>query len=207
MTYSDLVARIRDCVGDLATHTDQAKLAPMEPWVVATTEQIAATEQRLGHKLPPLLAQVYREIGNGGFGPGYGMLGIVGGTVDLGDGNTAIDLYEMFRTSDPEDPAWTWPAGLLPVCDWGCAIRSCIDCTSSDGPVITFDPNSRDLNEPMDRALVQTHATVGAWFEDWVGGVNLWDVMFEDDPEGAVAGVNPFTKQPFMYKKARLRRR
>jgi hypothetical protein len=29
-----------------------------------------------------------------------------------------------------------WPKQPLPICDWGCANWSCLDCGSSDGPIV-----------------------------------------------------------------------
>jgi hypothetical protein len=73
------------------------------------------------------------EIGNGGFGPGYGLIGLTNGAPDDQD-KTAPAIYDWFRGGDPHDASWEWPAGLLPICHWGCAILSCVDCA---------DPNFR----------------------------------------------------------------
>jgi hypothetical protein len=202
---ADLFSLMRARVLDPANRTDMGQARELPS--LATSEQVAETEQRLGYTLPPLLVRAYREIGNGGWGPGYGLMGIVGGFEgDSGD-RTAIDHYETFRGDDPEDPGWKWPAGLLPINDWGCAIRTCIDCTSPLGAVWTFDPNStRTINDPIERCLAKTHESVAAWFEDWVSGMRLWDVMFEVDEEGSKVGVNPFTKQPAKVVQTRLRR-
>lgn len=45
----------------------------------ATEQQIRRTEQQLGFSLPPLLRLLYTQIANGGFGPGYGIIGAAGG--------------------------------------------------------------------------------------------------------------------------------
>lgn len=45
----------------------------------ATEQQIEQTEQQLGFPLPPLLRLLYTQIANGGFGPGFGILGVIGG--------------------------------------------------------------------------------------------------------------------------------
>lgn len=205
---TDLPSRIRSRALDPAIRTDMAGVSPGDLPDFATVEQVTDTERRLGCRLPPLLAELYRTIGNGGWGPGYGLMGIVGGLEgEAGDG-TAVDLYEVFRGDDPEDPGWKWPFGLLPINDWGCAIRSCVDCTKPDAAVWTFDPNStRELGDPMDLCLAKTHDSIAEWFEDWVNGVKLWDVMFEIDEEGSRTGINPFTKEPMKFEKTRLRRR
>ena len=45
----------------------------------ATERQISETESLLGFPLPPLLRLLYTQVANGGFGPGYGVIGAVGG--------------------------------------------------------------------------------------------------------------------------------
>lgn len=39
-------------------------------------EEIAESEELLGFTLPPFVRRVYTQVGNGGFGPGYG--GVLG---------------------------------------------------------------------------------------------------------------------------------
>ncbi len=52
-----------------------------------------------------------------------------------------VYLFTLFRKGDPEDPAFSWPYMLLPILDWGCAIRSCVDCSTPSLPIIRHDPN------------------------------------------------------------------
>lgn len=86
-------------------------------------------EQTLCFKVPALLKRLYVEVGNGGWGPGYGSSGAWAAPKDdLGE--TAVRCYVSLRErSTSAEPSWRWPAGLLPLCHWGCAIYSCIDCT------------------------------------------------------------------------------
>src|SRR3712207_2542113 len=79
----------------------------------ATLEEIEAAEQKLGFKLPELLRELYLEVGNGGFGPSYGLLGVgsSGWTDDQGDTVETLSL----GVEDPHDPdEYTWPDKLLP---------------------------------------------------------------------------------------------
>jgi hypothetical protein len=155
----------------------------------------------MGVRLPMLLREAYREIGNGGFGPGYGLLPLV---LDRANGGeTVVGLYQSFRGVDPEEPDWSWPIGLVPFCDWGCAIRSCVDCSSSEGRVVTFDPNPREIGDDMAVSLAATHDSLDAWFSDWIAGVNIWDVMFEPDTRRERTMVNPLTPMPIVPLKLR----
>lgn len=74
----------------------------------ATEQQIRETEQQLGFPLPQLLRLLYTQIANGGFGPGFGIIGAVNGYlgVDHIPGSIArryqweIDLADAFRQLD-----------------------------------------------------------------------------------------------------------
>lgn len=52
---------------------------PLNSYPPATEEQLRQTEDLLGFLLPPLLHALYMQIANGGFGPGYGIIGAIGG--------------------------------------------------------------------------------------------------------------------------------
>jgi hypothetical protein len=139
----------------------------------------ASDEARLGFALPPLLKRIYQEIGNGGFGPGYGLIGLSGGVPDY-DGSTAPALYELFRSSSTDEPGWNWPQGLLPICDWGCAIRSCVDCTEPDFKMRIFDPNVHDGDDWAD-SLFEESPSFDTWIAEWASGASLWEAMYGSD--------------------------
>lgn len=184
------------------------QVGQMWPCPTLTTERVRSAELELGFALPELLRRLYLQVGNGGFGPGDGIrpLSAELGTVKRPD-ETVVTLYASMREPNPDDPAWSWPVGLLPICDWGCAIYSCVDVAT--GPpfrVVTYE-NRRGPLEPMDRALGVTHASLSAWFEDWLAGVDLGEAMFEEDPELSRVGINPFTKQPMIFAARKLRGR
>jgi hypothetical protein len=74
----------------------------------ASPEAVEEAQVMVGYPLPGLLRRLYLEVGNGGFGPGYGILGVRGGHGD-DYGRTAIDL----------DRTWGTPEGLLAICYLG----------------------------------------------------------------------------------------
>jgi hypothetical protein len=141
-----------------------------DPAPLASPEEVRAFELAFGYALPPLWRRVYTEVGNGGFGPGYGLLGLISGAVtDLGD--SALPLYRTLRESDPEDPGWEWPEGLLPVCHWGCAIHSCIDLRIPAAPVVRFDPNGHGPYEGGWEGAWRPEAESSeAWLRAWTRG-------------------------------------
>jgi hypothetical protein len=168
-------------------------------------DALERAEVALSRRLPSTLRQAFLTIGDGGFGPGYGLLPLfpVSGA-DVGE--SIVELYRGLSSRAPEDPAWIWPAHLVVFCDWGCAIRSCVDCSSENGAVVTFDPSRHEIGGPMSLMFAQTHSSIEAWFKDWLDDVKIWDLMFEPDPNGAKVGVNPFTREPMKFAATRLRR-
>jgi hypothetical protein len=55
---------------------------PYRRYAPATPRQLAESERQLGSRLPVVVRQLYTLVANGGFGPGDGLLGLVGGAVD-----------------------------------------------------------------------------------------------------------------------------
>jgi hypothetical protein len=58
----------------------------------------------------------------------------------------------------------------------------------------------------MTLALARTHASLNAWFSDWLGDVRILDLMFEADPTGMRILTNPFTGEPLPFVPRKLRR-
>jgi hypothetical protein len=132
----------------------------------ATPQEVGELEDVTGLRLPQFLREAYLSIANGCFGPGFGLLPLTRHPCDEAE-ETALELYQSFRQPDPEDPAWAWPKNLLPICDWGCAIRSCVDCDSGAGVVIRFDPNSHGPGVRWESAFEEESPSIRAWLVDW----------------------------------------
>jgi hypothetical protein len=155
----------------------------------ASPMEIALTESKLGFRLPPLLRQIY-GVANGGLGPGFGLLRIGEGA------DTLAAVYRSFADSSiapkPSEPGfdqYPWPDRLLPICDWGCAIWSCLDCGTDGGAIVTASNG---------HAFANAGHTLESWLLAWLAGVDLSEDMFEPGPTRA--GINPFTKQPIVIK-------
>lgn len=139
----------------------------------ASFRQVENEERRLGFPLPDLLRGIYLRVANGGFGPGYGVMGVEGGfTDDLG--HTVGTLYEKWCERDPADPAWMWPVRHIPFCHWGCGVYSVVDCTRPENPVYFADPGAKDEGAPMGTIVRPHKPSLAVWLQGWLQGKDLW---------------------------------
>lgn len=137
---------------------------------------IEATEALLGFNLPMLLRRIYAEVADGGFGPAYGLFPIASHCPEGGQHETLVEVLDML--AEGRHPAFgTWPSQLVPLCDWGCANWSCLDCQTENGPVVTLAGED---------GLFDTGRDLASWLTAWLRGVHLWEEMFE--PQGAPRG-------------------
>jgi hypothetical protein len=135
---------------------------------------IAEAERRLGFQLPGFLRELYGTVADGGFGPSSGFLPLLTPVpetklpnLSLPGRDSVVLLYTLFRGGDPEDPSWSWPERLLPVLEWGCAIRSCVDCSSPLLPVVRDEPCVSRITESQ---------SLEQWLSDWIAGRDLWNI-------------------------------
>jgi hypothetical protein len=119
----ELLKRIKQRASDPGTIHDMAEGLSPAPKInpALTPAQVQQAEEELGFKFPELFVRIYTEIGNGGFGPGYGLYPL----------EEAKKLYLAFM-AEPENE---WEKGTFPLCTWGCAIDSYVDCADEDKPV------------------------------------------------------------------------
>src|SRR5262245_60485454 len=150
---------------------------PALPVPVAQPSTIAAAEAALGYALPPLLRRLYTTLGNGGFGPGYGLLGLDGGHGD--GGKTALTLREEWDDLPP---------ALLPICHWGAAIYSLVDCSTTDGTMWGFDPNPMPYEEE-DKALFRQTMTFAEWLGRWTERRLYLPAVVQDPTTGEWRGA------------------
>jgi hypothetical protein len=164
---TDLVSRVRARASSDEPTDEGPPGRPARP--PAGPGSVAKTEAALGHNLPPLLTRLLTEVGNGGFGPDYGLLGIDGGAANE-DGRDALALYLVFREPDEQDPHWHWPAGLLPLVHCGCAMFLCVDCTSRRGDIVWFEPNPHEDGQPWDDSFIPLGCDLEQLLESWLAG-------------------------------------
>ncbi len=155
MTEDDLISALRHRVQDPGSRTDMAARFPVDIAVPASPEEIEATEASLALCLLDLHRRVLSEVGNGGFGPGDGLIGTPRGRLDE-DGRSIVEL----RAAILGEPGTPLPP-LIPLCDWGCGSWSCVDVDS--GAVVTVD----------EFGIFDTGLSLAAWLQSWIDGASL----------------------------------
>ncbi len=179
-TYAGLIARIREkCqrdgwYGGKLDNPTCLHVRPDHPQRVgfayppASEEHLAATEGALGFPLLPVLRTLYTEVANGGFGPGAGIRGAIGGYGSpTDDPSDTIVGYYRFHEQQAQlidlaayAPHWkhreagrrrdaflllpyaVWPKQMLSLEDMGCCQNVCLDNTT--GSVFCTAPTAND---------------------------------------------------------------
>ena len=181
-----LVEVIRQRTADSKRATDVADhFAPhLQP--PATQTQVLQAEKIIGRRLPTFLSRLYLEVGNGGFGPDYGLMGVAGGARD-DCGNNATAAYEENRRQEPSDPFWSWPEALLPTCHCGCGMYLCVDSSTPRGMIVWFEPNPHEDGEPWTDSFIPLNCDLQELFTAWLDGRHWTDAFLptgDDDKEG-----------------------
>lgn len=131
---------------------------------------IKKVETELGFLLPDLLKTLYIEVGNGGFGPFDGIIGIndEGWAFNSGEGETLVQAYKGSFSMFPFFKSWHWPEKLLPICEDGYGLF-CLDCNEVEVPVIYFElDSSTTKNYQWKYSFSQVSPSLENWLEDWV---------------------------------------
>ncbi|MFN0167183.1 MAG: SMI1/KNR4 family protein [Bryobacteraceae bacterium] len=155
-----LVERILALSRDPSLRTGLGSQFPvLETYPPVDRETIASAESILGFELPELLRQCYLRVGNGGFGPEHGIIGLEDGYPDDLSGGCLPQLYQYYReeTEEAEETEDPWPPGLLPVFVVGCGLVDSIDCSAPGYPIVR-----------MDNGLKRTEISLYDWMEQWV---------------------------------------
>lgn len=151
----------------------------------ATIEDLIQAEEQIGFEMPTFLKRLYLEVGNGGFGPGYGLLPL---NEHHTSSNTRADTLvanylgmksfsqkdiDKYWADDEVKPA-LWPERVLIICDWECNIYSCLNCTLPDLIILRMDNNLNFLVEWAFEA-----PSIHQWLEDWLDEKLPFDLDWE----------------------------
>ncbi len=172
----DIIARVRVRAYDEKTRTDQVDVFLPKIRDPLLDAEVDHFEGQTGIKLPELIRRIYCEIGDGGFGPGYGFLPMLQPESKYDD--SVLNLYSVVRDSTVEEPNWRWPKAIIPLVDFGCAIRACVDCESE--LVVVDDPNISDSGGVQE--FLDQQSSLEDWLGRWCDGESLWDRIHRMTP-------------------------
>jgi len=146
------------------------------PWgPVATVEEIETTEEAIGIKLPSSLRNLYLQVSNGGFGPGYGLMSVSDRDYDESAHDVYIEaFYKFAKREDDYEIGAIWPSNIIGIIDFGCGMTWCLDCETDK--LVYFAGDSVDL-EDVDSfydAFVYTDKNLEDGLRDWCGGLS-WE--------------------------------
>lgn len=144
--------------GALAGKLETVEEKPEPVAAPVTDAALDAAESSLGFELPQSLLQVLRLIGDGGYGPGAGLMPLA----------IMVSRYREFALapSDSRQPAW--PRHMLPI-SWNDPGYACLDCET--GKVMFWDEEMLAQSEsgaPHERSFTEIAPTFSAWFAAWV---------------------------------------
>jgi hypothetical protein len=167
-----LIQRLQERNADRERATDGG-IHPRKPSPPVAAKALQAAERAIGFRLPELLRAIYLEVGNGGFGPEYGIVGTKGGAKL--DRCTLEACYQKMLKLENENPVWRWPQHLLPVANYGCGMWSCVDCAYQKLPMLLWDPNILDADlDGADARLNWSNSfwdqglSLKTWLERWL---------------------------------------
>jgi hypothetical protein len=178
--YDELISAVRLKIESGAATTHGPTFDdPADP---ISSDEFDCAAAPLDCNIPALVKNLYTRIGNGGFGPGHGLLNLR----SLARADLSIPgLYGKLRSRNDQP----WPNRILPFCDWGCGIFSCLDLReeNKDPPVLRFEPNMSDSDtheflqghEFIGIGLIPESHSFSSWLRDWLNDKEMFDKPYE----------------------------
>ena len=167
---TEQVRGVRDLVAAVAAHAVVDNNQLRQPVSAAAMDE---AERLIGFRLHPVLRQLYCQVADGGFGPDYTLLPL------MGEGECVVGKY-LGMSEAREAGKRVWPHGVVPILHWGCAMYAAVDCQSPAGTVLLFEPNAGP--EDWAEAWFVDASSLGEWLETWIAGTG-WYEPREDGPD------------------------
>lgn len=150
----DMHARAEEIARRMSTPAPQPVAAPK----AADEADLAKAEAALGFALPPVVRHLYAAVGNGGFGPGDGLLTLA---------EMAAEYREL--TESPAGPrGQLWPANLLPLV----RMEPSFDCIDREtGAIVAWDVEELaegSSNAHWQRSFKPVAADLEAYLREWL---------------------------------------
>ncbi|NLX97968.1 MAG: SMI1/KNR4 family protein [Rhodopirellula sp.] len=167
----DLIGRIKARVANPMRAVDSAAWVRPLPTIAppATTADVDVAEAAFGFSIPPLLRQLYTEVGNGNWGPSYGFQGIPTGGAEP-DGNDIVGFYLECMAPERalESPAVEWPRGLVMLIGRGCVDFEVCDFLRPPYSLFLLSGDTWDLERPLVESLTPVAASLVERLEAWL---------------------------------------
>lgn len=133
---------------------------------VASEKDVAAFEARYGIKLPPAYRDFILTVGNGGAGPGNGVLSLDNclprSQATMGDGCLAAPFLHDRQMAAAALDATNYDAGAIRVADQGNESFDLLVVTGKDRGLLWYDGvKSAD-------ALIPCHYDFAEWYATWL---------------------------------------
>jgi len=159
----ELVEAIKARIADPNRLTDMPDLQRLTRLPTATREELDEAQLKIGMALPPTLALLLREVANGGFGPGYGLLGVGSGGHRIEVADLDLNLSDFYRLLTDSDPRWD--KDQIVIVDWGDVIWGTVSL--STGQVSTFRGDTDTYDEQHFEAQ---GVDLETWLMRWARG-------------------------------------
>jgi hypothetical protein len=177
MDDDDLIEAIRLRALDPTTRTDWAVNAPTELARRATEDEIAEVERALEYSLHWFHRRLLLDVGNGGYGPGDGLIGLPGGRTD-DEGRTVVELQALVAVVEGHGGL---VRNIVPLWDWGDGAWACMD--EETGHVLVAD----------DSGITDSGVSLQTCMVEWVAGRDVTERFFAFEDR---SGINPFSGKP-----------
>lgn len=136
---------------------------------ILSEENIQQFENKIGYVLPDILKQLFLQIGNGGFGPGYGLFPLISDKEE-----NMLDFSQDFVSCGFE----FWKPSHIPLVHWGCGIYTFMDLEQPHANLQVFDGSNYDEEIPEFNGVFEIPHTLDSFLQAWVNEVDLWKEMF-----------------------------
>ncbi len=177
MDWRAVTAKVMQRAANPSLRTDLAQTSGVQIGAPLSLPLVPTLEASLGFGLPQPLLDLFAHVGNGGFGPGYGLMRLAPADRPAFAGNaiavhrflTGIDYIDP---NDPDDPTLAWPPGFLPIVHWGCSMYSVIDCLDPAFAVLFWDAErpEADSGKPIRDIIQATGLGFAEWIDRWADG-------------------------------------
>jgi hypothetical protein len=146
-------------------------LGPTRPNPPISQATLEAFEQEFGFRLPTFVRRLYTEVADGNYGPNWGINPLRQPLdIDWKEESLSVEgWYQQDRQERAIDrPPDYWPYVPEPsirLCEVGCGIQICVDCTSDQGRVFMDDGTA---SQEWKDCIIPVADSAEEWLAQWL---------------------------------------